>query len=229
MTGCVPVLGRLGTVGLFALDECMAPIYAEAAGYFDDCFAAFSSSDNVDEGETFTRKCANGKILYHEDGKPSLQSVQVELDLNAEPSTDFMSFVGLTEPVKEGAKTVGFSRGKQAIANILVAIWQEVIDVGSCGDAEGGGHRLHLYPLKNARLTTEGTLGAEDGYMRIAGSTVAEALIGGGPWPFFTDAGGSTPRFFTGSLLVQHHTVLTGGIAAPPEQCGAVTLVGPAA
>lgn len=225
---CVPILGRLKTAAIFQLDDCMRPVYGEGTGYVDDCFAAFSTSDNMDEGETFTRRCADGTILYHEDGEQSLQSVEVNLDLNAEPDDAFMAQVGLVQPVMDGADVIGWTRCTKASANLLIAVWQEVLGADACDDedAAAGGWRLHLFPVKNARLTLEGDVGAEDGYMRITGTTSPEANLGLGPIPLLSGEEGAV--FPTNDLVVCHHTILKAGVAAPPEECGPIDTTAPA-
>ena len=225
---CSPVLGRLSTAAIFRLDNCMRPIYGEGAGYFDDCFAAFSSSDNMDEGEAFTRRCANGNILYHEDGQQSLQNVEVSIDFNAEPAESFMVEAGLVEPIENDGAVIGFTRCTIAKSNLLVAVWQEVLGSDACDDEDGGegGHRLHLFPLKNARLTLEGDLGSAESYMRITGTTVPTANLGAGPIPLLS--GPSGPVYAVDDLEVCHHTVLTSGVAAPPDDCGVIDTVAPA-
>lgn len=223
---CVPILGRLKTAAVFRLDECMRPIYSSSGGYVDDCFGAFSSSDNMDEGETFTRRCSDGTILYHEDGEQSLQSVEVNLDLNAEPDAEWLAEVGLVQPIMNGGDAIGWTRGTKASANLLVAVWQEVLGADACDDESSeGGFRLHLFPLRRARLTLEGDLGSEDSYVRITGRTVAEANLGAGPIPFL--AGDPDPVYPTDDLLVFHHTALTEGIAPPPTECGVIETVAP--
>lgn len=218
---CVPILGRLKTAAIFQLDECMRPIYDTMGGYVDDCFAAFSTSDNMDEGTSFTRRCADGTILYHEDGEQSLQSVTVNLDLNAEPDDEWMALVGLVQPVENDGEVIGWTRCTKASANLLVAVWQEVLGLEACeGATTDGAWRLHLFPLKNARVTFEGNIGAEDGYVRITGNTVGEANIGQGPIPFLQ--GDPDPVFPDTSLAVCHHTLLTNDVAAPPEECGVI-------
>lgn len=218
---CVDILGKLKTAGIFQLDDCMRPIYGTNTGYLDDCFAAFSTSDNMDDGETFTRRCADGRILYHEDGEQSLQSVEVNLDLNAEPDDEFMANVGLVQPVMNGEDVIGWTRCTVASANLLIAVWQEVLGADACDEEEGGGGwRLHLFPIKRARLTLEGDVGAEDGYMRITGTTSPEANLGLGPIPFLS--GEDEAVFPENDLVVCHHTVLKNGVAAPPEECGPI-------
>lgn len=223
---CVEILGRLKSAAVFRLDECMRPVYDPEGGIVDDCFAQFETSDNMDEGESFTRRCADGTILYHEDGEQSLQSVEVNLDLNAEPDDDWMAAVGLVEPVMSGSDIIGWTRCTRASANLLIAVWQEVLGADACDEEEGGGGwRLHLFPIKNARITFEGSIGAEDGYVRITGTTVPEANLGLGPLPFLQGVDG--PVFPENDLVVCHHTVLKNGVAAPPEDCGVVPTADP--
>lgn len=223
---CVPILGRLKSAAVFRLDDCMRPIYGADAGYVDDCFAAFSTSDNMDEGTSFTRTCADGRVLYHDDGEQSLQSVEVNLDLNAEPDDEWMAGVGLVEPVENDGRVIGWTRCTRASANLLIAVWQEVLGSEACAEEDSeGGWRLHLYPIKNARLTFEGDIGSEDGYVRITGRTVAEADIGRGPIPFL--AGAEGPEFPMDNLGVCHHTVLKRDIAPPPIECGVIPAIAP--
>lgn len=225
MAGCVPILGRLKSAALFRLDECMRPVYDPDGGYVDDCFAALSTSDNMNEGEAFTRNCADGSILYHEDGKNELQSVTVDLDLNAEPDADWMAVVGLSQPIENDGQIVGWTRCTSANANLLVGIWQEVLGSDACDEeGGGGGWRLHLYALKNARITFEGNLGAQDAYVRVTGNTVPNANLGKGPIPFLA---GQTPAFFEDDLLVCHHTILTNGVVGPPSSCGVIATTAP--
>lgn len=220
---CSPILGRLKTAGIFRLDNCMKPIYDPEGGYIDDCFAAFSTSDNMDEGESFTRRCADGTILYTDAGEQSLESVEVNLDLNGEPDIEWLAAVGLVTPIYTAtgpdAPVNGYTRCTKSSANLLIAIWQEVLG-DTCDEEAAGGWRLHLFPLKKARLTFEGDIGAEDGFIRITGVTSATANLEKGPIPFL--AGVPAPLYPTVDLEVCHHTVLTNQVAPPPDECGVI-------
>lgn len=227
---CSPILGRLKTAAVFELDDCMRPVYGPDTGYVDDCFAAFSSSDNMDEGTEFTRRCADGTILYYEPGEQSLQSVEVNLDLNAEPMTDFISRLGLVRAIgatDASSTPFGFTRTTKGSANLLVAVWQEVLGSEACVDEDSDQWRVHLFPLRKARLTLEGDLGSEDSYFRITGVTATSANLGKGPIPLLRDPVTGDPIFPTNDLDVAHHTVLTSGVAAPPTECGVIATEAP--
>lgn len=226
---CSPILGRLKTAAVFELDDCMRPVYGPDTGYVDDCFAGFTSSDNMDEGTEFTRRCADGTILYYEPGEQSLQSVEASLDLNAEPMTSFLSKLQLVKavgPTGVGATPYGFTRTTKGSANLLLVVWQEVLGSEACEDDSSDQFRVHLFPLRKARLTLEGDLGAEDSYFRITGVTASSANLGKGPIPLLRDAEGNA-IFPTNDLEVGHHTVLTSGVAAPPIECGVIDTEGP--
>jgi len=228
---CVPILGRLKTAAIFPLDDCMRPVYGTGVGYVDDCFAAFSTSDNMDDGESFTRRCADGTILYQEEGEQSLTSVEVNLDLNAEPAEEWMAQVGLVTPVLNGTETIGWTRCTKSSANLLVVVWQEVLGADACEEGStAGAWRLHMFPLRKARLTLEGDIGAEDGYIRITGNTAPEVNVGRGPIPLLTGTLPADPAVFpSNDMLVCHHTALTHGVAAPPDDCGVITTQAPLA
>lgn len=220
------VPGKIKAAGVFQLDDCMRPIYGTAAGYIDSCPAAIDTSDNMDEGETFTRRCADGTILYHEDGEQSLESVEVSLDLHAVPA-DWMSGVGLVEPVVNDGNVIGWTRCTKASANLLIAIWQEMRGGDACStEGDANGWRLHMFGVRNARLTLEGGIGAEDSYMRITGNTAGTADLGSGPIPLLADTDGD-PVFPTNCMSVCHHTVLDVGVASPPDVCGVIDTVEP--
>lgn len=226
---CSPILGRLKAAAVFQLDDCMRPVYGPGTGYVDDCFAAFSSSDNMDEGTEFTRRCSDGTILYYEPGEQSLQSVEVNLDLNAEPDNEFLASLGMVNPVTSGTgidNVIGFTRCTKGSANLLVVVWQEILGSEACVDDSADRWRVHLFPLRKARLTLEGDLGAEDAYFRITGLTGSTANLGLGPIPLLSGPDGEA-IFPTNDMDVCHHTVLTNGVAGPPDECGVIDTVAP--
>lgn len=226
---CSQILGRLKAAAVFQLDDCMRPVYGPGTGYVDDCFAAFSSSDNMDEGTEFTRRCADGTILYYEPGEQSLQSVEVSLDFNAEPDNAFLAGLDMVKPITNGVgpdNTIGFTRCTKGSANLLVVVWQEVLGSEACADENSDQWRVHLFPLRKARLTVEGDLGSEDAYFRITGITGSTANLGQGPIPLLRGEDGN-PVFPTNDLDVCHHTVLTTGAAAPPAECGVIATEAP--
>lgn len=218
MANCTgqPDLGRILAVGVFAADECLAPIYGPRMGYYDDC-ATISTSDNTDDGEDFTRRCPDGSIRRFVPGKRSLQSIEVNIDYHwFDPS--WMGEIGGAQPITQGGEVIGWSDCTQDRFNLIVVVWQEILGAGACADGTLQAY-VRIYPLKDARITEEGDVGAEDSYTRITGMTVDTHALGSGPLPLA--AGETRPEWLTQCLADGCHRFRF--IGAPPpdlDECG---------
>jgi len=217
-----PDLGRIKGVALALLDDCLAPIYGTDAVYFDDCPAAVETSDNVDDGEEFTRRCADGSIKVHLPGVRSLQSIEVNVDFHwLDPN--WVAQAGGAKPILHDGEVIGWSDTTQDRFNVAVIIWQEIIGESAC--AEGGaGNYVRIYPLKGARLSEEGSPGAEDNFIRLIGLTQDKHELGSGPLPLAAAADGSS-EWLTNCIPRGHRFRFVGG--AMPEECGTIDTVAP--
>lgn len=221
-----PDLGRIKAVGVFLLDDCMAPIYGPSAGYITDCPAGIETSDNVDDGEPFTRRCSDGRIKRHIPGKKSLESIEANADFHW-LTPEWVAQAGGASPIIFGGEVVGWADGTRDSLNVLLVVWQEILGGDVCGgeDADCNDY-VRMYPLKGARLTEDGDIGGEDGVFRLTGETVDTSVLGSGPLPLFCDpetgeAAWATDCFPSG----QHRYKFIG--AAHPEECGAIDTVEP--
>lgn len=223
MAECVtPDLGRIKKVGLFLADDCLRPLYAADAGYLDDCVAGFESSDNVDDGEEFTRRCADGSIKRYVPGVKSLQSIEVNVDLHW-LDAEWIAAAGGATAITHDGETIGWSDGTSDRFNVIVIVWQEIL--GECGGGVTGDF-VRIYPVKGATITEEGTPGSEDNYFRITGDTTDSNDLGSGPLPLAMDATTGDAEWisepFEGG---QHRYRFTG--AQAPAGCGAIATTEP--
>lgn len=217
-----PDLGRLKSVGLFLADECLRPVYGASAGYIDPCPANFETSDNVDEGEEFTRRCANGSIKRYVPGVKSLQSIEVNIDLHwLDP--EWVAQAGGATAVEHDGEVIGWADGTRDRFNVIVVVWQEIL--GECG-GDVTGDFVRVYPLKGATLSEEGAPGSEDNYVRITGSTVDSHNLGLGPIPLAMDPITGDPEWLTDPMPDGTHRFRFVGAPAL-EDCGAVTTTDP--
>jgi hypothetical protein len=216
-----PDLGRIKKVGLFLADECLNPVYGAAAGYLDDCPANFETSDSVDDGEEFTRRCADGSIKRYIPGKKSLQAIEVNVDLHwLDP--EWITQAGGATAIEHDGEVVGWSDGTSDRVNLIVVVWQEIL--GECGGVTGD--YVRVYPVKDATVTEEGTPGSEDNYVRVMGETSNSHSLGFGPIPLALDAVTGDSEWLTDPLADgQHRYRFVGGPA--PIECGAITTVDP--
>lgn len=223
-----PDLGRIKKVGLFLLDDCLAPIYGPGTGYIDDCPAAFSTSDNIDDGTDFTRTCADGSIKRFVPGVRSLQSIEVDVDLHwLDPN--WLAQAGGAQPVTHNGEIVGWSDCTSDRFNICVVVWQEILGGDACkpgGGAPGCPNFVRVYPVKGARITQEGTIGDEDSYVRLTGLTTDAHALGAGPIPLACDTATGEAEWLSDCLVEGcHRFQFTAGPA--PDVCGIYDTVAP--
>lgn len=223
-----PDLGRIEAVGLFLADECMSPIYGPDAGYIDPCPAGVETTDNVDEGEDFTRRCANGSIKRFIKGTQSLQDIEVNVDFHwIDPS--WLAMAGGATPIEHNGEIIGWSDCTKSEFNVIVVVWQEILGSDACDPTStdvGCSGFLRIYPLKGARFTEEGTPGAEDNYIRLTGSTTDAHALGSGPIPLACDPTTGEAQWLTNCLPAGCHRFRFTG-AGVPEVCGAMDTVAP--
>ncbi len=217
-----PDLGRIKKVGLFLADECLTPLYGADMGYLDDCPAAFETSDNVDDGQEFTRRCADGSIKRYIPGVKSLQSIEVNVDLHwLDP--EWITQAGGATAIEHDSEVIGWADGVSDRFNVIVVVWQEIL--GECG-GDATGEFVRIYPVKGATVTEEGTPGSEDNYVRITGSTSDSHNLGKGPLPLAMDSTSGAAEWLSDELPDGTHRFRFVGAPAP-DDCGSFTTVAP--
>ena len=223
MAECItPELGRIKKVVLFLADDCLTPLYAADAGYLDDCVAGFESSDNVDDGEEFTRRCADGSIKRYIPGVKSLQSIEVNVDLHwMDP--EWLAAAGGGAAIVHDTETIGWADGVSDRFNVIVVVWQEIL--GECGGGATGDF-VRIYPVKGATISEEGTPGSEDNYFRITGDTADSNDLGQGPLPLAMNAVDGEAEWISTPFEGGKHRYRFIGASAP-EGCGAIATVAP--
>lgn len=223
-----PDLGRVQKIGLFLADDCLSPVYGPSAGYIDDCPAAFSTTDNIDEGEDFTRRCANGSIKRFVKGEQSLQDIEVNVDLHwIDPA--WLSGAGGATPIIHNGEVIGWSDCTRSSFNLIVVVWQEILGAEGCDPTTtdvGCNDFIRIYPVKGARITEEGDPGAEDNYIRVTGSTSDSHALGSGPLPLGCNPVTGEAEWLTDCLPTGCHRFRFVGAAAP-DICGAMDTVAP--
>lgn len=215
-----PDLGRIKKVGLFLLDDCMAPIFGPASGYIDDCPAGIETSDNIDDGEEFTRRCADGSIKRFIPGVKSLQSIEVNVDFHwLDP--EWVASAGGAQPIVNNGEVIGWSDCTRDRFNVLVVVEQEILGSDACsGDVEEGSNSfIRLYPVKGARLSEDGDIGSEDNVIRLTGETTDSTNLESGPIPLAWDSEEGEAVWLSDCLPSGCHRYRFTG-APLPEVCG---------
>lgn len=223
-----PVRGRIREIGLFLLDDCMSPIYGPGTGYIDTCPAALSTSDNIDEGEEFTKRCTDGSIRVQIPGVQSLTSIEVNADFEwIDP--EWVAMAGGAQPVMHNGQAIGWSDCTRDRFNVAVVVWQEILGGDACDptSTDPGCQRwVRVYPVKDARLTEDGDPGSEDNVIRLTGNTQAAHALGSGPIPLACDPTTGEAEWITDCLPSGCHRFQFTG-ATPPDVCGIYDTVEP--
>lgn len=224
-TCTTPDLGRIRKIGYFRLGDCMEPLYGPGIGYIDDCPAGVETSDNIDEGEDFTRRCADGSIKRFVPGVRSLQSIEVNVDHHwIDP--EWAAMAGGAQPIIHDGEIVGWSDCTRDRFNLLVVIWQEFLG-DECVTEEGCAQEfVRLYPIKDARFTENGTIGAEDNTIRLTGLTTDAHDLGSGPIPLAIDTATCEAAWLSDCIPSGCHRFRFTG-APGPEVCGVMDTVAP--
>ncbi len=215
-----PDLGRIKSVGLFLLDDCMAPIYETAAGYLDDCPAAVGAADVIDEGEPFKRKCADGSTKRNIPGTKSLDGIDVTVDMHWFDPEWIATATGQEPILNNDGDVVGYGTGTNDRFNVAVVMWQEILGGDVCaGDDDSCNDWIRIYPLKGAMLSETGALGSAENVFRVSGTTVDSAQLGSGPIPLICDTDDGTAAWPVNCFPTGQHKYTFRG-APMPEECG---------
>lgn len=223
-----PVRGRIREIGLFLLDDCLRPIYGPGAGYIDQCPAGLSTSDTIDEGEEFTKRCTDGSIRIQIPGVQTLTGIEVNADFEWIPP-EFVAAAGGASPIIHNGETIGWSDCTRSTFNVAVVVWQEIVGGDACDPnaPDSGCERwVRVYPVKGARMTEDGDPGSEDNVIRLTGNTLAQNALGSGPIPLACDETTGEAQWLTDCLPSGCHRYQFIG-AAPPDVCGVVDTVEP--
>lgn len=212
-------LGRIKKIGMFLADAQMRPLFGPDMGYLDDCPASFESSDNVDDGEEFTRRCADGSIKRFVPGVKSLQSIDVNVDLHwLDP--EWLASTGGAAAILHESETIGWADRTSDRFNVIIIVWQELL-----GNSDGADF-VRIYPIKGATVSEEGTPGSEDNYFRVMGSTTDSHFLGKGPLPLAQEPVSGIAEWISEALPTDGHRFRFIGAAAPAG-CGSMVTVAP--
>lgn len=209
-----PDLGRIKAVAMFLLDDCMAPIWGTSAGFIDSCPANVETTDNMDEGVPWLKRCPDGTIRRFLPGKKSLQSILVNMDFNwIDP--EWVALAGGAEPVVHNGEIIGWGDATRSNFNVLFVVWQEILGGDVCTDENLCDDYVRLYPVKDARMTEFGTIGSADNVIRVTGETVAAHQLGSGPIPLACDGVTGDPEWLSNCLPSGVHRFRFVGGHAP--------------
>lgn len=175
-----PIQGRVLRATL--IDECGAPV-AGACGYaVSKCFVSVAMSDNVEDGDEFKSKSADGTFCVNERSRPQLNWIESVITVNR-VDPEFVSLLTGSPVVYDGdGVAVGFQTtvSNYATASFALELWTNTAKDPDSTACAGGSSALYGYFLMP--WLVEGVLGDTTIESGVANFVVNARTQSGNDW-----------------------------------------------
>jgi len=215
------------TIRVTRLDECGNPEYGDCAYAVSDGYVELVMTPNVEEGERFLQRNANGIAIVNQRGRPSLNWYDVTIQF-AEVDPELFTIVTGLEPYEDDqGRVIGFPVTEEhfATANFALEAW-----MGNAEEVCLPGDPLPFYGYNLLPWVVEGAL-AEDITITndlitftVAGRTRKGTPWGVGPYDVVIDETETPSPLFTAIPDDTHHLPIWTQLAPPEASCGCQSL-----
>ena len=215
------------TIRVTRLDECGNPEYGDCAFAVSDGYVELVMTPNVEEGERFLQRNANGVAIVNQRGRPSLNWYDVTIQFAEVDPELFTIVTGLLPYEDDQGRVIGFPVTEEhfATANFALEAW-----MGNAEEACLPGDPLPFYGYNLLPWVTEGAL-AEDITITndlitftVAGRTRKGTPWGVGPYDVVIDETEAPSPLFTAIPDDTHHLPIWTQLAPPEASCGCQSL-----
>lgn len=215
------------TLRVTRLDECGNPEYGDCAFATSDGYVSVTLTPNVEEGERFFQRTANGNTIINQRSKPTLNWYDVTA-VFAEVDPELFTIMTNLDPyLDDQDNVIGFpvTESKFATANFALELWM--------GNAEEECLPGDAYPFYGYNLlpwVVEGALMEDleitNGMINftIVGRTRKGTPWGVGPYDVVRDAASVPSPLFTAIPSDTHHLPIWTQLAPPEAVCGCQSL-----
>jgi hypothetical protein len=162
-------------------------------------FVSVQMSSNIEQGDDFKVKNAAGVLCISEKGCPSLNYLDLTIELcNVDPEL-YELMTGTRLLVDYAGAGVGYTQGTevQCEGGFALEVWTRVAG----GSVAGSGYVYFLLPQVVNGILAPGNI--ENGPMTftLTGNTKANPNWGLGPWDVVAQTGSTPPTYVAGKLL----------------------------
>lgn len=215
------------TLRVTLLDECGNPEYGDAAYAVSDGYVEAVLTPEVEDGEDFFQRGANGNVIISQRSKPTLRWYTVSIQFQEVDPELFAIVTGLPPYLDDQGNTIGFAvtESRFATANFALEVWM--------GNAEEECLPGDPYPFYGYNLlpwVVEGALMEDititNGMITftVVGRTRKGTPWGVGPYDVVRDAAGEPAPLFEPIETDTHHLPIWTQLAPPEAVCGAQAL-----
>ena len=221
-----PVQGR--TLRVTMLDECGNPEYGDCAYAVSNGYVSATLTPNVEEGERFLQRAADGSAVVNQMGDPLLNWYDVSIVFQEVDPELFSLLTGLSTYEDDQGNTIGVvvQESTFASANFALEVWMGNAEE-ECPDT---GQPLPYYGYNLLPWMIQGQL-AEDVAIAndlitftVTGRTRKGTPWGTGPYDVVLDMNGDPSALFTDIPTDTHYLPLWTQLAPPEAVCGCQSL-----
>jgi len=215
------------TIRVTRLDECGNPEYGDCAYAVSDGFVELVMTPNVEEGERFLQRGANGRAIVNQRGAPSLNWYDVSIQFAEVDPELFTIVTGLTAYEDDQGRVIGFpvTESDFATANFALEAW-----MGNAEEVCLPGDPLPFYGYNLLPWVVEGALGEDITITNdlitftVVGRTRKGTPWGVGPYDVVIDETETPSPLFTAIPDDTHHLPIWTQLAPPEASCGCQSL-----
>jgi hypothetical protein len=215
------------TIRATRLDACGNPDYGECAYGVSDGYVQAVLTPNVEEGERFLQRGANGKPIVNQRGRPSLNWYDVSIQFQEVDMELFTILTGLQPYENDAGQVIGFPVTEEyfAMANFGLELWM--------GNAEEACDPVDPLPYYGYNLLPWVVDGAITGDITIANALITFTVTGRtrkgtpwgvGPYDVVLDSTGTPSPLPTAIPDDTHHLPIWTQLAPPEASCGCQAL-----
>lgn len=223
-TTCFPVV-RGKVMRLTRLDECGAPVEGACSTVVSDGFVRVNASPNIEEGEEYLVKNADGRVCVIDRGCPEIKYIDVELEFCKVDPDLFSMALGTSTENNYAGQAVGFRVDKDVSCDegFGLEVWTGIPSACTGGIVQYG--YLLLPWVTNGII---GDIVIENGVttFTLSGQARYGGAWGVGPYDVVPLNVGNTPAPLTAEIGATDLALLRMTTIAPPAaSCGCSELV----
>jgi hypothetical protein len=213
------------TMRVTRLDECGNIEFGADAYAVSEGFVSITMTPNVEDGERFLQRTANGSAIINQQGRPLLNWYDVSIVFQEVDPELFSLITGLQPYLDDQDRTIGFpvTESDYATANFSLEGW-----MGNAEEACGGALPWYGYNLlpwvTNGALSEDLVIQNDLITFTVAGRTRKGTPWGVGPYDVVLDQAGDPSPLFTAIPDDTHHLPIWTQLAPPVAACGVQSL-----
>lgn len=215
------------TLRVTRLDECGNPEFGECAYAVSDGYVQAVLTPNVEDGERFLQRNANGSAIVNQRSRPTLNWYDVSIQFAEVDPELFTIITGLLPYMDDQDNVIGFpvTESDYATANFSLEVW-----MGNAEEECLPGDPLPFFGYNLLPWVVEGALSEDITITNdlitftVVGRTRKGTPWGVGPYDVVRDSGGDPSPLFTAIPTDTHHLPIWTQLAPPVAECGCASL-----